>query len=148
MAVTAVIAAGVSVVQGIQGLAGGNAKDAERLAANQAAYQKALAGDSDAAAFLKYRSGRHGCSTLGGGYGYTCGWATQVAKDDAFAKFNALQGTATVQAGLAEATSSAVDAVENATGRKIVALTPAQWALLIGAGVVLVLVVPKFLGRK
>ena len=45
MAITAIIAAGVGIAQGVQALAGGDAKDPERLAKNAEMYARAIAGD-------------------------------------------------------------------------------------------------------
>jgi hypothetical protein len=146
MAYAAAISAGVQIVQGVQGLLGGDSKDPERLQKNAAAYAAALNGDKNAALFLKQRTGEFGLVSVPGYEGGQPigGWASPTARADAKAKWTALNTTATVQAGIASVGGKAVDLVEDATGRKIVALTPMQWALLGVAVVGLVLVVPRF----
>jgi len=147
MAITAIIAAGVGIAQGVQALAGGDAKDLERLAKNAEMYARAIAGDRNAALFLKQRTGQYGIVTIPG-EGEVGGWKTPNARADAVQKWETLQQTATVQTGLASATSTVVDKVEQITGRKIVALTPTQWAMLALGGVVLVVVATMLFKKK
>lgn len=66
-------------------------KDPGRLNGNAQAYAAAQAGDGEALKYLKGRSGRFGSVATS----YTLGdkspigpWATQVAKDDAWKKYN------------------------------------------------------------
>ena len=68
-----------------------DSKDPGRLSGNSRAYADAQAGDGEALKYLKGRSGRFGSVATS----YTLGdkspigpWATQVAKDDAFKKYN------------------------------------------------------------
>jgi len=86
MALFAAAAAVPTVIQSLSSL--GNPKDAERFAANAAAFAKAQAGDASALEFLKYRSGRFGVTNIPG-YGAIGGWATDAAKTDAYAKYTA-----------------------------------------------------------
>jgi hypothetical protein len=68
-------------------LVGPNKKDAaERFPTNQAKYEEAAAGGPGAAAALLYLKGRTGRYGVINGIG---GWATQAAKDDANAKYEA-----------------------------------------------------------
>lgn len=147
MALPAIIAAGVGIAQGVQTLSGGSGKDPDRLAANAAAYAKALGGDRNAATFLKQRTGQYGVVNVPS-YGEVGGWATATARADAVAKWEALQQTATIQTGIATVTSGVVDRVEQVTGRKIVALTPTQWAMLALGGVALVVVGMMLFNKK
>lgn len=86
MALMAAVAAVPTVVQTLSSIR--NPKDAERFAANAAAFARAQAGDTAALTFLKYRSGRFG-ETQVPGYGTVGGWATDSAKADAYAKYTA-----------------------------------------------------------
>jgi hypothetical protein len=64
-------------------------KDPGRLSSNAKAYAQALNGDTGALNYLKGRSGRFGLvATTYGDSSPIGGWATSVAKDDAFKKYN------------------------------------------------------------
>src|SRR4051812_17708587 len=65
-----------------------NKNDEHRFAENQAAYNEAVAGDTDALAFLLARS-RQNVTMFVNGYGTIGGWATQAAREDAARKYEA-----------------------------------------------------------
>lgn len=94
-AVTSPVSTIFSAVSSIFG--GGNAKDAERIAKNTNWFNECSSGDADACCALKYMSGRFGAAKCGR-YGDAAGFATSKAKDDAFAKYNALPSNAPSQA--------------------------------------------------
>lgn len=87
------VAAAVQITQALIGTA--NQKDAGRLQANADAFKMAAAGDQLALEYLRYRSGRFGTnnapadSEFAKRYGTPIGgWATDVAKNDAFRLYN------------------------------------------------------------
>lgn len=107
----AAVAALPTVVQTASSLR--NPKDAERFAANADAFARAQAGDANALAFLKQRSGRFGIAFVPG-YGEVGGWATDAAKSDANAKYTAAltrQAVGGTAASLGEAANEALGTV-------------------------------------
>jgi hypothetical protein len=81
------IGGAISAISSIFG--GGNPKDAGRLNTNAQHYAEAVAGNESALNFLKGMSGRFGTVTDSDLCVNGCkGWATSVAKDDAFKKYN------------------------------------------------------------
>lgn len=145
MAIPAFISGAVAVVQGAQTLAGGNSKDGDRLAANQRAYEAAVAGDSNALAFLKQRTGQYGVAYVSG-YGEIGGWATEVAKADARQKYaQALQ--VRQASAVAAQIPGAVQEVAQATGNTVVPFTIKEmvtWAVIA----VVVIVAARFLMQQ
>lgn len=97
-------AAVLPIVAEVAGLLGGDTKDPQRLAQNQAWYNAAIQGDALALADLKAAAGngtapRDPASTAGSG-GDIGGWATATAEQDAANKYNQAvqalkQGTST-----------------------------------------------------
>lgn len=84
------IGGAISAVSSLFG-GGPNPKDPGRLATNAQHYSEAIAGDASALNFLKGMSGRFGTvrdNNLCSGTSGCNGWATSVAKDDAFKKYN------------------------------------------------------------
>lgn len=117
MTLVTAVAAGSQIVSGVQSVLGGNDKDAERLAANMTAYQRALGGDANAAQFLRQRTGDYGVAAVPG-YGEIGGWATANAKADARAKYNALTTAQSVNTAIAGA-GATVRETANAAGYDI-----------------------------
>lgn len=115
--------AGTSLLGGLTA----NKKDPSRLADNAEAYKKAAAGDRNALLYLRQRSGRFGQIEVPG-YGVVGGWATDVAKNDAFQKYTSLGGDAAAASGLSpqapiKNTLDQVQAIaQNAAADTIVAL--------------------------
>lgn len=134
MALAVAIAAASQVATGIQSLSGGNAQDPERLAANLTAYNRALAGDTNALAFLKQRTGNYGVATVPG-YGEIGGWATRTAKADAQAKYAALTTAGAVNSAIQDVGETVRDTA-NAAGYDVIP-TPGglrvEQLLIIGA---------------
>lgn len=101
------VAAAVQITQTLLGTA--NQKDKARLQANADAFKMAAAGDQLAIEYLRYRSGRFGQydapadSEFAKRYGTPIGgWATDVAKNDAFRLYNqalAIWGISPEEAG-------------------------------------------------
>jgi len=102
------VAAAVQITTTLIGSVG-NSKDAARLQANADAFKMAANGDQLALEYLRYRSGRFGTndapadSEFAKRYGTPIGgWATDVAKNDAFRLYNqalAIWGIAPEEAG-------------------------------------------------
>lgn len=81
-----------SAISTIGSLFSGNSKDPGRLQANANAYGDAVAGDPSAVTYLKARSGRFGTIPIspvwhGDPDSPLGGWATDKAKNDAYAKY-------------------------------------------------------------
>jgi hypothetical protein len=130
MAFPAIITAGVSIFQGAQTLLGG-AGDADRLAANQKAYDAAVAGDDNALLYLKARS-QQGVFTNVPGYGSISGWATATARADAAAKYAQAQQARAVNA-VAQQAGAEVQDLAGRAGYAIIPTTQAEfvrWVVL------------------
>lgn len=148
MALPAFIGTGLGIINETRELFGG--KDGERLAANKAAYDAAIAGDDDALLFLRQRSGNYG-TTLVPGYGEVGGWATDTARSDANKKYNQVVGVR--QAGAVA--DDVADAAQDLAQRGGVTILPGtqkeiSTALIIGvvAVVLVVIVALKFWKRR
>lgn len=131
MALMAAAAAVPTLIQSAQSLT--HPKDPERFAANADAFARARAGDADALAFLKQRTGEYGIQFVPG-YGQIGGWASVAAKSDAKAKYTAALA---FQAG--NQTVSAVGAAANdALGEAGYQITPKPqtWQILAIVAVV------------
>lgn len=133
------IPAVAGAISAIGGLFGGNSKDPGRLATNAAAYGDAQAGDASAVTFLKARSGRYGTIPIsppwhGDPASPLGGWATSKAKDDAFAKYNAVSQSVpyvqTTSAGATVALPTAAKPIAAAVGG-----IPTSTLLVAGAAV-------------
>jgi hypothetical protein len=141
----AYISAAGTIIGAAQSILGGNAKDAERLAANAQALSAANAGNDDALAFLKQRTGDHGVAFVNG-YGNIGGWATPAAKSDAKVKYQAALAARSLQ-GTASQAGDAIQNIAQQTGHTIVPGTRSQLAIV---AVVLVLALVVFFkwGRR
>jgi hypothetical protein len=142
----AFITSAVSIVQGVQGIASGNAQDAERIAANERAYESAIAGDRAALAFLKQRTGDYGIASVPG-YGSIGGWATDYAKNHARERYNAALQVLQIE-GVAQTAGGLIQGVAQGTGNTILPGTKGELALWAGVAVVAVFVVAFVLMRR
>ncbi len=118
-----IISAGVSIFQGAQTLLGGSG-DADRLAANQRAYDAAIQGDDNALLYLKARS-LQGVFTNVPGYGQISGWATDTARADAAAKYQQAVQVRQVN-GVAQRVGAQVQDLAGAAGYAIIPTTQAE----------------------
>jgi hypothetical protein len=121
----AIITAGVSIFQGAQTLLGGSG-DADRLAANQKAYDAAVTGDDNALLYLKARSQQNVFTNVPG-YGSVSGWATATARADAAAKYEQAKQARAVNA----VAQSAGAEVQDLAGRAGYAIIPKTQAELV-----------------
>jgi hypothetical protein len=136
------ITAGVSIIQGIQSLTGGS-EEPKRLAANQDAFSKAAAGNADALAFLKQRSGKFGTAFVSG-YGSIGGWATKTAQDDAWSKYQTILTSLAASDSIGSAVGDTAQSIAQATGNTIVPGTKSDVTVtLLVLGVVIWIVAQK-----
>lgn len=140
MALMAAVAAVPTIIQGVQGLA--SPKNAERFAANADALARAQAGDVNALAFLKQRTGEYGIAYVAG-YGEVGGWATADAKADAKAKYT-LALTRKAAGTTAAAVGSAANEALGTVGYQIVPkLETWQILALLAVGAVVLFKIAK-----
>lgn len=92
-------------------------KDPEREAADDAAFEKAKAGDANALLFLRQRSGKFGIVDVPG-YGQVGGWADAKMQDDAWAKYQNIVAGLPLPATMPSDPAS-WQAVVNATWAKV-----------------------------
>jgi hypothetical protein len=129
------ITGAVAVVTGIRDLFGGSS-DAERLDANQMAYDRAIAGDDSALEYLRARSIQGSNVNIGGPV--VSGWATASARADAGAKYRQALEVRKVNNVAQQAGAQ----VQNLAGQAGFAIVPQSeiWRMLVGLAIVAVVV--------
>jgi hypothetical protein len=141
------ITAIVPILQGAQGLLGGNAQDAERIAANERAYDAAVnSGDRAALLFLRQRTGDYGVVEVPG-YGSIGGWATDYAKTHARQKYSQALGVLKLDE-VAAAAGEFVQGAAQATGNTILPGTKQELAVWSVVGIAVIFLIAFMVMRR